>query len=229
MTLPTSAVVGCIAAALLANNASAQTCRGRPGFIKAMVVASAGAMMASDVRSTTAGLTAGSRGEGLVASVAAGHVVRKASSTFDSDQTGTSLGASIAYSGTEMDGRLELCPGIGVSQIRVSGEFVAGGRATLTQTSRRAGVSAGYTLSASPGLRVIPFASVEYVWFGGSVKGEGVDFAVPEDTYVPVSLGLGTVWSDRLGISIAVIIPTGLESAAKSFVATASLALGGRH
>ena len=228
MTLRTSVAFACLAVALVAKNARGQTCRGRPGFTKAKVVANAGAMMASDARSTSAGLTIGSRGEGLVASVAAGRVVREVSSTFDSDQTGTSLGASIAYAGTEAGGRLELCPGLGISQIKVSGDFVTGGRATLTQTSRRAGVSAGYTLPASPSLLVIPFATVERVWFGGSVKGEGVDFPVPEDTYIPVTVGLGTVWKDRVGMTAAMIIPTGLPTPKTSFLTTLSLALGGR-
>ena len=212
--------------ALLAQTAGAQTCRGRPGFTKTMVVANAGAMKASDARSMSAGATAG-RPEGLLASAAIGYVVREASATFSTDQTGTSLGASVAYAGTEAGGRLELCPGLGFSRIQVSGDFF-GNEATLTQTSRRAGLAAGYRLPATRDVLVIPFGSADYVWFDGSVRGEGIDLPVPEDTYIPISLGLGSVWKERIGFTMAVVIPTGLPTAHRAYVASFSVAVGGR-
>src|SRR5688572_23769412 len=98
--------VGCVMVALSPADSSAQACPGLPGFAKTIVVANAGVMMADEARPTSVGLTAGSREEGLVASVAAGPVVREASPTFDSEQTGTSLGARLAYAGTEWNGRL---------------------------------------------------------------------------------------------------------------------------
>ena len=212
--------------ALLAQTAGAQTCRGRPGFTKTMVVANAGGMRASDARSMSAGATVG-RPEGLLASVAIGYVVREASATFSTDQTGTSLGASAAYAGTEAGGRLELCPGLGFSRIQVSGDFF-GEEATLTQTSRRAGLSAGYRLPATRDVLVIPFGSAEYVWFDGSVRGDGFNLPVPEDTYIPISLGLGSVWKEWIGFTLAVVIPTGLPTAHRSYVISFSVALGGR-
>jgi hypothetical protein len=194
-----------------------------------MAIVNTGAMVASDAKSISAGLTAGLR-DGLLASVAIGYVVRDASPTFSSDQRGPSLGASIAYAGTEAGGRLELCPGLGYSRIRVSGDFIDGRPATLTQTTRRAGASAGYTLRASPAVLVIPFASAEYVWFSGSVTGESVHFPVPEDTYLPLTVGLGMVWNERLGITAGAIIPTRLPGGVgrNSFVTSLSLALGGK-
>jgi hypothetical protein len=187
-------------------------------------------MTASDARSTSIGLTVGSRDEGLLGSIASGYVVRKASATFPSEQTGTSLGASVAFAGTELRGRVEICPGIGITQIKVTGDHYAGGRATLTQTSRRGGVSAGYKLTPSPRLLVIPFASVEYVRFGGSVKGSGVSVPVPWDSYVPVSLGLGTVLRDRFGLTCALTIPTSLPRGVgrNTFLISGSAALGSR-
>jgi len=222
-------LAGCVTIALCPMASSAQACRGRPGFSRASVVASAGAMAASDARSTSVGLTVGSHGEGLVASIAGGYVVREASPTFVSEQTGTSLGASLAYAGTEFHGRLELCPGLGISQIKVTGEFISGDRTTLTQTSRRAGVSAGYTLAATPSLRVIPFATVEYVRFGGSLTGNGVNLPVPEDSYVPVTAGLGAVLHERFGLTGSVTVPTGLPTRRRlSFVMSLSAAIGHR-
>ena len=223
-------LAGCVAVALLPSESTAQACRGRPGFSRAKVVASAGAMTASDARSTSIGLTVGSRDEGLLGSIASGYVVRKASATFPSEQTGTALGASVAFAGAELRGRLEVCPGIGISQIKVTGDFISGDRATLTQTSQRGGVSAGYKLTPSPRLLAIPFASVEYVRFGGSVKGNGVSVPVPWDSYVPVSVGLGTVLSDRFGLTGALTIPTGLPRGVgrNTFAISGSVALGGR-
>jgi hypothetical protein len=214
---------GCGAIALLSADSPAQACRGRPGFAKASVMANAGAMVASDVRSASGGLTVGAR-EGPFASVAIGYVIRESSETFNTEQTGTSLGASVAYAGTEAGGRLELCPGVGISQLKVSGDF-GGVRATLTQNTRRAGVSAGYTWAATPDVAVIPFASVEYVWFGGSVRGDGFDLRVPEDAYYPISIGLGTALGERFGLTAAVVLPTGRPTAHPSFVTSLSAAL----
>ena len=221
-------LAGCITIALLPAESTAQACRGRPGFSKARVVAGAGAMMASDARSTSVGLTAGSRDEGPLVSVATGSVMREPSETFSSEQTGTSLGASIAYAGTELKGRLELCPGLGITQIKVTGDFFSGDRVTLTQTSRRAGVSAGYRVAASQQVLVIPFASVEYVRFGGSVKGNGIDLPVPDDSYVPVSVGLGAVLRERVGLTGAATIPTGIPVRRTSYVVSLSVAIGNR-
>ena len=221
-------LAACVIVALLPADSAAQACRGRPGFAKTIVVANAGIMMADDARSTSVGLTVGSRGEGLVASVAAGNVVRDASATFDSEQTGTSLGASLAYAGTEgKDGRLELCPGAGISQVKVSGSFF-GDRATLTQTTRRMGLSAGYRFGVSPDLSLIPFASIDYVWLGGSVRGNGIELKVPDDTYYPIGVGLGTVVRDRFGLTASVIIPTGIPTGHTSFVLSLSAAIGHR-
>lgn len=215
-----------IAIALVPATPHAQACRGRPGFTKANVVANAGAMQASDVRSASAGVTVGGS-TGPLASVAVGYVVREASETFSTDQTGSSLGASIAYAGTEAGGRVELCPGAGISRIRVTGDFF-GSEATLTQTSRRVGLSAGYILTASPDVQVVPFAAAEYVWFGGSVKGDGIDLPVPEDTYIPISIGTGVVLRERYGATVGLVIPTGVPTAHHSFTMSLSVALGGR-
>lgn len=221
-------LVGCVMGALLPADSAAQACRGRPGFAKAMVVANAGVMMAEDARSTSVGLTTGSRGEGLVASVAAGHVVREDSPTFDSEQTGTSLGASLAYAGTEgKDGRLALCPGVGISRVKVSGSAF-GATATLTQTTRRVGLSAGYTFGVSPDLSVIPFASIDWVRLGGSFSGNGTEFLVPDDTYYPIGVGLGIVLRERFGLTASAIIPTGIPTGHTSFVMSLSAALGRR-
>ena len=221
-------LAGLVTVGLVPSSSAAQACRGRPGFATAPVTANAGAMLASDVRSTSAGVTAGSRGEGLLASVAVGYVVRDASPTFSTDQTGTSLGASLAYAGTEgRDGRLELCPGVGISQLNVSGEF-GGTTATLTQNTRRAGISAGYTWRVTRDLSVIPFASIDYVRFGGSVRGGGVELPVPDDTYYPIGVGLGTVLRQRAGLTASVIIPTGIPTGHASFVMSLSFAVGRR-
>jgi len=221
-------LAGFVAVSLVASASGAQTCRGRPGFATAPVIANAGAMVASDVRSTSAGLTAGSRGEGLLASVAAGYVVRDASATFGTEQTGTSLGASVAYAGTEgKDGRLELCPGVGISQLKVSGDF-GGTPATLTQNMRRAGLSAGYRWAVRRDVSLVPFASIDYVRFGGSVSGGGVELPVPDDTYYPIGVGLGAVLRERLGLTGSVIIPTGIPTGHASFVLSLSVAVGRR-
>ena len=220
-------LAGCLTVGLLPADSSAQACRGRPGFAKAHVIANAGAMVASDVRSISGGATVGS-GEGPLASVAVGYVVRDASPTFSTDQTGTSLGASLAYAGTEGKARrLELCPGVGISQLKVSGNF-GGTHATLTQNMRRVGVSAGYTWPVTTDISVIPFASVDYVWFGGSVKGGGLDLPVPEDTYYPIGVGIGTVLRERVGLTGALIVPTGIPTGHASFVLSVSAALGNR-
>lgn len=217
-------LAGCGAIALLPIDATAQACRGRPGFTTAHVIANVGAMASSDARSISGGATVGSR-ESLFASAAIGYVVRYASPTFSTDQTGTSLGASLGYAGSEgKDGRLELCPSIGVSQIKVTGTF-SGTTATLTQTTRRAGVSAGYTWPVARSLSVIPFASVEYVRLGGSVKADDLHLPVPEDTYYPIGIGLGSVLGERFGVSGAVIIPTGIPTGHPSFVLSLSAAL----
>lgn len=219
---------GFVTLGLVPSDATAQTCRGRPGFATAHVIANAGAMFASDVRSTSVGLTAGSRDEGLLASVAIGYVVRDASATFSTEQTGTSLGASLAYAGTEgKDGRLELCPGVGISQLKVSGDF-GGTTATLTQNTRRVGLSAGYTWPVTRGLSVIPFASIDYVRFGGTVSGGGVELPVPDDTYYPIGVGLGTVLRQRAGLTGSVIFPTGIPTGHASFVMSLSFAAGRR-
>lgn len=221
------ALLSCwIAIALVPAVAHAQACRGRPGFTKTNIVANAGAMHATDVRSASAGLTVGSN-TGPLASIAVGHVVREASESFSTDQTGSSLGASIAYAGTEFGGRMEFCPGAGISRIRVSGDFF-GSEATLTQTSRRVGLSAGYILSASPDVLVVPFASAEYVWFEGSIKGDGINLPVPEDTYIPITIGAGAVLRQRYGATAGVVIPTGVPTAHRSFTLSLSVALGGR-
>lgn len=218
---------GCAAIALLPVDSTAQACRGRPGFAKANVIANAGAMVASDVRSIGGGATVGV-GEGPLASVAIGYVVRNASATFNTEQTGTSLGASLAYAGTEgKDGRLELCPGVGISQLKVTGDF-SGTTATLTQNTRRAGLSVGYTWPVTPKLSVIPFASIDYVRFGGSVSGDGVELPVPDDTYYPIGVGLGAVLRERFGLTGAVIIPTGVPTAHASFVMSLSASVGRR-
>ena len=214
--------------AIASRESGAQTCRGRPGFAKSRVMLNAGGMMASDVRSVSGGVTVGSADEGPLGSVAVGYVVREASPTFSSDQTGYSLGAGIAYEGTELSGRLAICPGVGVSRLAVTGDFF-GTEATLTQNQKRAGVSAGYLWPASRTVTLIPFASVEYVWFGGSVSNDDFDLPVPEDTYLPVTAGLGTAWSETLGISAAVVIPTGVPTAHHSFVLSVAWALGKRN
>lgn len=214
------------AIAILPADSTAQACRGRPGFAKASVHANAGAMVASDARSASGGVTVGIR-EGPLASVAIGHVIREASRTFNSEQRGTSLGASVAYAGTEASGRVELCPSLGISRLKVSGDF-GGVTATLTQNTRRAGVSAGYIWSVTPAVAAIPFASVEFVRFGGSVRGDAFNLPVPEDTYYPISVGLGTVLRERFGLTAVVIIPTGIPTAHVSFVTSLSAAIGSR-
>jgi hypothetical protein len=122
---------------------------------------------------------------------------------------------------------MEFCPGAGVSLIRVSGDFF-GSEATLTQTSRRVGLSAGYILAASTDVLVVPYASAEYVWFGGSVKGDRVNMPVPEDTYIPISIGAGAVWRERYGATVGVVLPTGVPTAHHSYTMSFSVALGGR-
>lgn len=217
-------LAGCATIALWPAISTAQACRGRPGFEQSNAIASAGAMVASDVRSISGGGTVGRR-EGPLASVAISYVVRDPSATFDTEQRGSSLGASLAYAGTEgKDGRLELCPGIGISQLKVTGDFF-GATATLTQNTRRAGVSAGYTWPVTPDFSVIPFASIDYARFGGSVSGDGVELPVPDDTYYPIGIGLGAVLRQRVGLTGAVIIPTGLPEAHASFVMSLSAAL----
>ena len=217
-------LAGCVTLVLLPGNAVAQACRGRPGFTTAHVIANAGAMTSSDARSVSGGATVGAR-EGPWASAAIGYVVRYASPTFSTDQTGTSLGATLGYAGTEgKDGRLELCPNIGLSRVKVTGTFF-GATATLIQTTRRAGVSAGYTWPVTRALSLIPFVSVEYVWLGGSVKGDDGELPVPEDTYYPIGVGLGTVLGERFGVSGSVTIPTGIPTGHPSFVISLSAAL----
>ena len=228
MIVPPRILLPCsIVIALVPAEAYAQACRGRPGFSKARVLANAGAMVASDVRSISAGATVGIM-NGLLLSAAFGYVVREASANFRSDQTGTSLAANVVYPGVlDHQGRLELCPGAGISQVKVTGDFF-GTRATLTQTMRRVSGSAGYTFAASTKVVVVPFASVDYVWFGGSVKGDGVNVPVPQDTYTPVSIGLGAVLYERFGINAAVTIPMGVPTAHHSFVTSLTMALGRR-
>jgi len=217
----------CICAALVPADSGAQACRGRPGFATSRVVANAGAALSSEARSISGGVTVGGR-EGPFASAAIGHVVRYASPTFSTDQTGTSLGASLGYAGTEgKDGRLELCPALGITRIKVTGTFF-GATATLIQTTRRAGVSAGYTWPVDSALSIVPFASIEYVKLGGSLQGDGANLPVPEDTYYPVAVGVGAVLRERFGVTGSVIIPTGIPTGRPSFVIGLSTAIGPR-
>jgi hypothetical protein len=228
MIVPRRILLPCsIVIALLPTEVSAQACRGRPGFSTGRVVVNAGAMVASDVRSVSGGATIGMVNGPLV-SGAIGYVVREVSADFRTEQTGTSLGASAAYAMiADEEGRVEFCPVAGISQVKVSGDFI-GTTATLTQTARRIGGSAGYTFAASSDVVVVPFVSVEYVWFGGSIKGDSVHVQVPQDTYTPVSFGIGAVLYERFGINAAMIIPMGLPTARNSFATTLSMALGGR-
>ena len=52
---------------------------------------------------------------------------------------------------------------------------------------------------------------------------------VPDDTYYPISAGLGTVLRERFGLTAAVIIPTGIPTGHASFVVSLSAALGRRQ
>lgn len=206
-------------------DANAQACRGRPGFGRGHVHLNAGAMLSSEARSVSGGVTIGAVDDLLLAA-GAGYVVREASPTFTTDQTGTSLAVSLGFSIADASGRVAICPLGGLTQVKVTGDF-HGTQATLTQNSRRVGASAGYSYSIGREVALIPFVSAEYVWFDGSVKGDVVNLPVPEDTYTPIAVGLGVVLRERLGWNASVTFPVGIPTARPSFVTTFSIALGG--
>lgn len=218
------AVLGSLA--FMPSEGDAQACRGRPGFGRGNIHVNAGAMFSSEARSMSGGATLGAV-DGPFVAVGAGRVVREASPTFSTDQTGTSLAVSVggAMTGDRM-GRVEVCPLGGLTQIKVTGDF-HGTPATLTQNSRRLGISAGYSQEMASDLVLVPFATVEYVSFDGSVKGESVNLPVPEDTYTPIAIGLGVVRGERFGWNASVTFPVGRPTAKPSFVTTFTMALGG--
>jgi hypothetical protein len=217
------AVLGSLS--FVAPEADAQACRGRPGFGRGHVHVNAGAMLSSEARSMSGGATIGAV-DGLLLAVGAGYVVREASPTFTTDQTGTSLAVTLGASViADARARIEVCPLGGLTQVKVTGDF-HGTPATLTQNSRRAGASAGYSFTVAPNVVLIPFASAEYVSFGGSVKGDAVNLPVPDDTYTPIAIGLGLVRKERLGWNASVTFPVGIPTGKPSFVTTFSIALG---
>ncbi len=204
---------------------AAQVCLGRPGFGRGKVHVNAGPMLSTDARSASGGVTAGSP-NGLFLALGAGYVIRDASPTFTTDQTGTSLAVTLGGAvAADSKGRVELCPIAGLSQIKVTGDFF-GTPATLTQNSQRGGFTAGFTHPLAPDVVLIPFASAEYVSFGGSVKGGAVNLPVPEDTYTPIAIGVGVVRRERLGWNASVTFPVGIPTGKPSFPTTFSIALG---